>query len=38
MLYRENLKGRDHWEDQGTDGKIMLEWIFAKQGANVWIG
>jgi hypothetical protein len=23
----ENLKGRDHSEDPGGDGKIMLEWI-----------
>jgi hypothetical protein len=24
----ENLKGRDHSEHQGIDGKIILEWIF----------
>jgi len=23
----ENLKGGDHSEDLGTDGKIILEWI-----------
>jgi hypothetical protein len=23
-------KGRDHSEDLGTDGKIILEWIFGK--------
>jgi hypothetical protein len=23
----ENLKGRDHSEDLGVDGKIILEWI-----------
>jgi len=23
----ENLKGRDHLEDLGVDGKIMLDWI-----------
>jgi hypothetical protein len=21
---------RDHWEDQGVDERIMLEWIFGK--------
>jgi hypothetical protein len=25
-----NLKGRDHSEDLGTDGKIILEWILGK--------
>jgi hypothetical protein len=33
----ESLKGRDHSEDQGMDGKI-LEWIFRKQGGKVWAG
>jgi len=23
----ENLKGRDHFEDLGVNGKILLEWI-----------
>jgi hypothetical protein len=23
----ENLKGRDHLEDLGVDGKAMLEWV-----------
>jgi hypothetical protein len=23
----ENLKGRDHMEDLGVDGRIILEWI-----------
>jgi len=27
-----NLKGRDHWEDQGVDGNIILEWILIEQG------
>jgi hypothetical protein len=26
----ENLKGRDHSEDLGVDGKIILEWILGK--------
>jgi hypothetical protein len=26
----ENLKGRDHCEDLGIDGKMLLEWILGK--------
>jgi hypothetical protein len=26
----ENLKGRDHAENLGVDGKITLEWILGK--------
>jgi hypothetical protein len=28
----ENLKGRDHSEDLGVDGKIILEWILRELG------
>jgi len=34
----ENRKGRDHSEDLGVDGKIILEWILGKQGGKVWTG
>jgi hypothetical protein len=27
----------DHLEDPGVDGKIILEWIFEKQGEVAWI-
>jgi hypothetical protein len=31
-------KGRDHMEDLGIDGKIILECILGKNGGAVWIG
>jgi hypothetical protein len=30
IFWLEIYKGRDHSEDQGIDGKIMLEWILGK--------
>jgi hypothetical protein len=35
-FWSENLKGRDHSEDLGMDGKIILEWILGKQGDKLW--
>jgi hypothetical protein len=36
IIWLENLSGRDHSEDIGVDGKIILECILGKQGGNVW--
>jgi hypothetical protein len=30
------LKDRDHWGDQGTEGRIILRWIFRKWDVGVW--
>jgi hypothetical protein len=32
------LEGRDHLEDLGTDGKIILELIAGKLGRKIWAG
>jgi hypothetical protein len=34
----ENLKRRDHVEDRGRDGKIVLKWIMRKQDVRLWTG
>jgi hypothetical protein len=34
----ESLKGRDHSEDLGADGRIILKCVLGKEGWRVWIG
>ena len=33
-----NLRERDHLEDTGVDGSIILRWIFRKWDVGVWTG
>jgi hypothetical protein len=32
------LKERDHSEDLGVDGRIILRWIFMEWGVGEWTG
>ena len=33
-----NLRERNHLEDTGVDGRIILRWIFRKWNVGVWTG
>jgi hypothetical protein len=35
-FWSEILKGKDHAEDLGIDGKITLKWNLGKEGEKVW--
>jgi len=37
-FWSENPKGRDHLEDLGIDGKVILEWMLGKEGGKLWTG
>jgi hypothetical protein len=32
------MRERDHLDDPGTDGRIILRWIFRKWDVGVWTG
>jgi hypothetical protein len=40
LLYLINnyLRGRDHMEHPGLDGRIILRWVFRKWDVRVWTG
>jgi len=33
-----NLREREHLEDPGVDGRIILRWIFRQWNVGVWTG
>jgi hypothetical protein len=38
LFWSENLKGRDHSEDLGVDGRVIFEWILGKSSGKMWTG
>jgi hypothetical protein len=37
-FWQEDLKERDHSEDQGVGSRIILKWILGKSGLGMWTG
>jgi hypothetical protein len=37
-FWLEDLKGRDHSEEQGVDERIKLKWILERQRVKLWTG
>jgi hypothetical protein len=37
-LWWGNMGEREHLEDRGVDGRIILRWIFRKWDVGVWTG
>jgi hypothetical protein len=35
-FWLENVRERDHWEHQGVDERIILEWILGKYDEKFW--
>jgi hypothetical protein len=33
-----NLRERDHLQEPGVDGRIILRWIFRKLDVDIWTG
>jgi hypothetical protein len=38
MVWLESLKGKDHSEELGVDGRIILQSVLEKKGGKVWNG
>jgi len=36
--FGQKMKGRDHSEGMGIDGRLILEWILGKYLGKVWTG
>jgi len=37
-FWRGNLRERDHFEDPGIDGSVILRWIFKEWDLGAWTG
>ena len=36
--YRGNLSERDHFQDTGLDGRIVIKWMFKRWDGGSWTG